>query len=62
MIEWITSNYESIIDIAAKVIAACAAIAAITPSKVDNDILSRVISLVNLLGLNVLKARNQDES
>jgi hypothetical protein len=59
--EWITSNYESIIDIVAKIIACAAAIAAITPSRVDNDIVNRVLSLVNLLGLNVLKAKSADD-
>jgi len=61
MIEWITMNHESIIDILAKVIAACAAIAAVTPSKFDNDLLSKVSGFINLLGLNVLKAKNKDD-
>jgi hypothetical protein len=59
--EWITGNYESIIDIVAKVIAVCAAIAAITPSKWDNDLISKVSGFVNVLGLNVGRARNLDD-
>ena len=59
--EWITSNYETIIDIGSKVIALAAAVAAITPTKVDNDLLNKLLGFVNLLGLNVLKAKNKDD-
>lgn len=62
MTEWITSNYDSIIDIVTKVVAACAAIAAITPSKFDNDLLSKISGFINLLGLNVGRARNADDA
>ena len=59
--EWISTNYDVIIDIGAKVIALAAAIAAITPTKVDNDLLNKLLGFVNLLGLNVLKAKNKDD-
>ena len=59
--EWITSNYETIIDIGSKVIALAAAVAAIAPTKVDNDLLNKLLGFVNLLGLNVLKAKNKDD-
>jgi len=59
--EWISANYDVIIDIGAKVIALAAAIAAITPTKVDNDLLNKLLGFVNLLGLNVLKAKNKDD-
>ena len=59
--EWITSNYDTILDIGSKIFALAAAIAAITPTKVDNDLLNKLLGFVNLLGLNVLKARNQDD-
>ena len=60
--EWITGNYDTILDIGSKIIALAAAIAAITPTKVDNDLLNKLLGFVNLLGLNVLKARNQDDT
>lgn len=59
--EWITNNYQTIIDIGSKVIALAAAVAAITPTKVDNDLLNKLLGFVNLLGLNVLKAKNKDD-
>ena len=61
MTEWISINYDVIIDIGTKVIALAAAIAAITPTKVDNDLLNKLLGFVNLLGLNVLKAKNKDD-
>ena len=61
MTDFFITNYEQLIDIVAKVIAVAAAIAAVTPSRVDNDILTKILQFTNLLGLNVLKARNADE-
>ena len=61
MVEWFTNNQGEILDVVAKVIALCAAIAAVTPTKVDNDLLNKLLGFVNLLGLNVLKAKNKDD-
>jgi hypothetical protein len=61
MIEWFTSNQETVLDVVTKVIALCAAIAAITPTKVDNDLMNKLLGFINLLGLNVLKAKNKDD-
>ena len=38
-----------------------AAITAVTPSKVDNTWLQKIIDLLNLLGLNLGKAKNKDD-
>ncbi|HJO22044.1 MAG: hypothetical protein GY772_20665 [bacterium] len=62
MVEWLTANWQEIADIVAKVIAAAAAISAITPSRSDNEMVSKILGFLNLLGLNVLKARNADDS
>lgn len=61
MVDWIMTNQETLLDIIAKVIAVCAAIAAVTPSKWDNDLLTKVSGFVNVLGLNVGRARNEDD-
>tara|TARA_R100000008_G_scaffold24798_1_gene13358 strand:+ start:378 stop:563 length:186 start_codon:yes stop_codon:yes gene_type:complete len=61
MTDFFMTNYEQIVDIVAKVIAVAAAIAAVTPSRVDNDILTKILQFTNLLGLNVLKAKNKDD-
>ena len=44
------------------VIAACAAISAVTPSKVDDRFMQWVLDIVNKLGLNVGKAKNLDDA
>ena len=61
MIEWFTEYQNTVLDIVAKVIALSAAIAAITPTKADNDLLNKFLGFINLLGLNVLKAKNKDD-
>lgn len=61
MTEWITLNWQEIVDVGSKVIALAAAIAAVTPTRVDNDLLDKLLGFVNLLGLNVLKAKNKDD-
>ncbi|MHA2068760.1 MAG: hypothetical protein ACXABY_30720 [Candidatus Thorarchaeota archaeon] len=48
-------------NIITAVIALAAAITAITPSKVDNEWLKKIVSLLNLLGLNIGKAKNADD-
>ena len=41
-------------------IALAAAITAITPTKVDNSWLQKIMDLLNLLGINIGKAQNKD--
>jgi len=48
-------------NIATAVVALAAAITAVTPSKVDNAWLAKIVSLLNLLGLNIGKAKNADD-
>jgi len=38
-----------------------AAITAVTPTKVDNEWLQKIVSLLNLIGLNVGQAQNKDD-
>jgi len=49
------------VNIITLVIAVAAAITALTPSKVDNTWLQKIIDLLNLLGLNLGKAKNKDD-
>lgn len=50
-----------IVNIVTAVIALAAAITAVTPSKVDNYWLQKIVSLLNLLGININKAKNADD-
>jgi len=43
------------------IVTVAAAITMVTPSKVDNDWLQKIVSLLNLLGLNIGKAKNADD-
>jgi len=61
MIEWITANQAMLTNVVTAVIAACAAIAALTPTHADNQILDKILGFVNLLGLNVGRATNSDD-
>ena len=42
------------------VITACAAIAAVTPTKSDDRIIQLILDIINKLGLNIGKAVNKD--
>ena len=52
---------ELILKIVPIVITACAAIAALTPTQVDNQIINAILKVVNIFGLNIGKAKNADE-
>jgi hypothetical protein len=58
-IQKILSN--DIVSIVTAVVTLAAAITAVTPSKVDNSWLKKIVSLLNLLGLNVGQAKNADD-
>ena len=49
------------VSIITAVVTVAAAITAVTPSKVDNDRLKKLFSLLNLAGLNIGKAKNADD-
>ncbi len=55
----IWSNKEIILDSAAYVVAGAAALAAITPNTKDNKLFSRLLSIVDLLALNIGGARSE---
>jgi len=59
IIQKLLSN--DIVNIVTAVIALAAAITMLTPSKVDNVWLQKIIQLLNLLGLNIGKAQNKDD-
>ena len=62
MIEWITSNQAMLINAITSVIAACAAISALTPTHADNQVLDKILGFINLLGFNVGRATNADDA
>ena len=59
--DWLVANWETIGIAVASVVAAAAAIATITPTKTDDKIVNVLLRVVNVLGLNVGKAKNKDD-
>lgn len=57
--EWIITNIGVVLGILAKLVAAAAAIAAITPTASDNRIIGFLVQIVDIVGLNVLNAKNE---
>jgi hypothetical protein len=57
---WLIENLGTIVDIASKVVAAAAAIAAITPSPTDDGIVSKMRTVIDFLGFNFGFARNKE--
>jgi hypothetical protein len=58
VMDWIIANIDSLVDIIAKVVAVAAALSALTPSEVDNKVMVYVMKVVDVLGMNVLHAKN----
>lgn len=59
MIQYITENAESLLQIAASVIAVASLVAAMTPNESDNKWVQRVSSVISWLALNVGKAKSK---
>lgn len=57
--EYIRQNWESIAAIISGIIATASAIAAMTPTPKDDGIIKKVYKLVDLLALNVGKAKDK---
>ncbi len=49
------------VSIITAIITVAGTITMLTPSKVDNQWLQKIVSLLNLLGLNLGKAKNADD-
>ena len=42
-------------------VTACAGIATLTPTKSDDEAINKILRLINIIGLNVGKAKNEDD-
>ena len=59
MIEYITENKEGIFQVITAVIAVASAIAALTPTPKDDGLLKKIAGLVDVLALNVFRAKDK---
>lgn len=55
---WLQQNIEQILIFAASIIATASAIAAITPTPVDDGLLAKVYAIIDILALNIGKAKD----
>ena len=58
---WIIENKEALIGIITSVVAVASAIAALTPTPKDDTIVGKIYKVVDLLALNVGKAKDKAE-
>jgi hypothetical protein len=57
--EWLTTNLDDIWVIITSVIAVASAIAAITPNEKDNVWVAKIKAVVDVLALNIFKAKSK---
>lgn len=59
MIEYISENKEGIFQIVTAVIAVASAVAALTPTPKDDGFIKKITGIIDLLALNVGKAKDK---
>ena len=59
IVSYVMQNWSLITDVVLKVVGAFAVVASMTPNDMDNRAAQMLADLVNLLGFNVGKARNE---
>ena len=62
MIEWISANFNDVVQMVTQVVGTFAIIAAWTPNNADNKIAAMLLEAVNFLGANLNKARNAPDA
>ena len=60
-INFVMDNWETLFTAVTSVVGAFALIATMTPNKTDNEIVDKVMKMVNFLGANFGKAKNDDK-
>jgi hypothetical protein len=59
--EWFTTNWEGLLAILTQVVGVAALVATLTPNTSDNKAVDFVLNIINMLGANVGKSKNQAE-
>lgn len=57
IINYILDNGEAIVQTATAIVAACSAIAALTPTPVDDGIVRKLYKVIDFLALNIGRAK-----
>ena len=60
MMTYIMSNWQAWLAAATSVVGSAAIVATLTPNKSDDKIVQKVLSIINFIGANVGKAKNNN--
>jgi|TARA_R110001592_G_scaffold158994_1_gene390214 hypothetical protein len=60
MMTYIMTNWQAWLAAATSVVGSAAIVATLTPNKSDDKIVQKVLSIINFIGANVGKAKNND--
>tara|TARA_R100000353_G_scaffold170379_1_gene134023 strand:- start:395 stop:577 length:183 start_codon:yes stop_codon:yes gene_type:complete len=55
---WLTENWTDIVNAVTALVAAAAAVTALTPSPKDDSVLKKIRDVLNVIGFNVGNAKN----
>ena len=58
---WILENKEALIGIITAVVAVASAVAALTPTPKDDNIVGKIYKVIDMLALNVGKAKDKSD-
>lgn len=56
--EWLTENWQSLVQIVVSLVGIAAIVASMTPNENDNVVIQKILDIINKLGFNVNKAKN----
>ena len=59
LINYITNNTQELIGALSMIVAACSAIAALTPTPVDDGFAAKLLKIVDFLALNIGRAKDK---
>lgn len=58
-IDWVAANWEAIATAIMAIIGACAALAKLSPTPRDDEVIGRVMEVVNIIGMNFGNTANK---
>lgn len=59
--QWLSENWLQFGGVITAVVAACSAVAAITPTPADDKFFSKIYRIIDLLAINVGKAKDKSD-
>ena len=56
--EWLTSNGAQIIELIVQIVGVASLVATLTPNESDNKAVDFILNIINMLGANIGRAKN----